>query len=117
MRKSAASSSSPAGSAAIATMHRSMGHLPRRQRATLAPSRAFPRLCPARRGRRFVYDMLDPARTALVVINLQRAFMDEGAPSEVPQARAIVPHVNRLASGVREAGGTVAWVQATFGAK
>src|SRR4051812_46571746 len=71
----------------------------------------------ARRGRRYVYDTLDPARTALVVIDLQRAFIDEGAPSEVPQARAIVPNVNRVASGVRAAGGTVAWVQGALGAK
>lgn len=52
-----------------------------------------------------------------MVIDLQRAFMDEGAPSEVPQARAIAPAVNRLAAGVRAAGGTVAWVQASFGAR
>jgi ureidoacrylate peracid hydrolase len=67
-----------------------------------------------RRGRPHVYDGLVPARTALVVIDLQRAFMDEGAPSEVPQARAIVPTVNRVADALRQAGGTVAWVQASF---
>ncbi len=67
-----------------------------------------------RRGRPHVYDALAPARTALVVIDLQRAFMDEGAPSECAQARAIVPNVNRLAAAMRAAGGTVAWVQASF---
>ncbi len=71
----------------------------------------------ARRGRPHVYDTLTATRTALVVIDLQRAFMDEGAPSEVPAARAIVPAVNRLAAGVRAAGGIVAWVQASFGAR
>jgi ureidoacrylate peracid hydrolase len=55
-----------------------------------------------------------PARTALVVIDLQNAFMRVGAPSEVPNARTIVPAVNRLAQALRGNGGTVAWVQATF---
>ena len=67
-----------------------------------------------RRGTPHVYAALDPVRTALVVIDLQRAFMDQGAPSEVPQARAVVPAVNRLAAAMRAAGGTVAWVQASF---
>jgi len=67
-----------------------------------------------RRGRAHVYDGLVPARTALVVIDLQRAFMDVGAPSEVAQAREIVPAVNRVAAAVRDAGGSVAWVQASF---
>lgn len=67
-----------------------------------------------RRGRPHVYDSFVAVRTALVVIDLQRAFMDPGAPSEVPQARAIVPTVNRLAGVLRRAGGTVAWVQASF---
>jgi ureidoacrylate peracid hydrolase len=35
-------------------------------------------------------------------------------PSEVPPARDIVPNINRLAAGMREAGGTVVWVQNTF---
>jgi ureidoacrylate peracid hydrolase len=68
----------------------------------------------ARRGRARVYDALMPARTALVVIDLQKAFMRPGAPSEVPSAREIVPALNRFAAALRGAGGTVAWVQATF---
>jgi ureidoacrylate peracid hydrolase len=72
------------------------------------------RAAAARRGRPHVYDSIEPKRTALVVIDLQRAFMDAGAPAEVPAARRIVPAVNRLAAGLRAAGGTVAFVQATF---
>ena len=68
----------------------------------------------ARRGRLHVYDEIVPTHTALVVIDLQNAFMRPGAPSEVPNARAIVPAVNRLAHTLRKSGGTVAWVQATF---
>lgn len=67
-----------------------------------------------RRGKPHVFDAIDPARTALVVIDLQRAFMDPGAPSEVPQARTIVPNVNRLARALRTAGGRMVWVRATF---
>lgn len=67
-----------------------------------------------RRGRPHVFDTIDPAKSALVVIDLQRAFMDPGAPSEVARARTIVPNVNRLASAMRKAGGRVVWIRATF---
>ena len=69
----------------------------------------------ARRGRAHAFPDLAPARTALVVIDMQAAFVAEGAPSEVPAARAIVPAINRLADALRVAGGMVAWVRATFG--
>src|SRR5436190_4840096 len=72
------------------------------------------RAAAARRGRPHVYDSIEAKRTALVVVDLQRAFMDVGAPAEVPAARRIIPTVNRLAAGLRAAGGTVAFVQATF---
>jgi ureidoacrylate peracid hydrolase len=62
------------------------------------------------RGRLNRYDGLDPAKTALVVIDLQNVFMLPGMPVEVPTAREIVPNVNRLAEATRAAGGTVAWV-------
>lgn len=82
---------------------------------------AHPELDPAilraaaeRRGRCFAHDRLDPARTALVVIDLQTAFLGVGAPCEVPTARAVVPAVNELARALRRRGGTVAWMQATF---
>jgi ureidoacrylate peracid hydrolase len=68
----------------------------------------------ARRGRPHVYDELVGSRTALVVIDLQEAFVALGSPSEVPAAREIVPVVNELAAALRARAGTVAWVQATF---
>jgi ureidoacrylate peracid hydrolase len=67
-----------------------------------------------RRGRPHVYERIEPARTALVVIDLQRAFLEQGAPSETPSVRDIVPTVNRLAAAARMSGGTVVWVKATF---
>jgi ureidoacrylate peracid hydrolase len=67
----------------------------------------------ARRGRLEVFDGIDPARTALVVVDLQNGFMAPGQPAEIAQAREIVPTVNRLAAATRAAGGTVVWVQNT----
>jgi ureidoacrylate peracid hydrolase len=68
----------------------------------------------ARRGRLHPFDDLDPARTALVVVDLQNGFMAPGQPAEVAQAREIVPNVNCLARATRAAGGMVAWVQNTI---
>jgi ureidoacrylate peracid hydrolase len=71
-----------------------------------------------RRGRAHCYDDLDPARTALLVVDMQNAFMLEGvAHSLCPTAREIVPNVNRLAQTVRETGGTVFWIKTTFTAE
>ena len=67
-----------------------------------------------RRGRLHLFDELDASCTALVTIDMQRNFLDPGAPSEVPMAREIVPTINLLARSLRRAGGIAAWVQATF---
>lgn len=58
-----------------------------------------------RRGRRHAIESLDPTRTALVVVDVVRFFVEESA-----YCRGIVPQVNRLADELRAAGGTVAWV-------
>jgi ureidoacrylate peracid hydrolase len=68
----------------------------------------------ARRGGEHCFADLDPLRTALVVIDLQHAFMNDAVGHAVcPAARDIVPAVNRLAAAVRDAGGGVFWVQMT----
>src|SRR4030081_477625 len=68
----------------------------------------------ARRGREHVYDALDPARTALVVVDMQNAFMLPGvAHALCPMAEKIVPNINRLAQAVRMTGGTVIWIKTT----
>src|SRR5437762_7504926 len=64
----------------------------------------------ARRGRLHLYNALDPRRTALVVIDMQNAFVAPGAPIEVPGARDIVPGINRLAAELRKRGVPVIWV-------
>ena len=63
-----------------------------------------------RRGRLHLYDRLDPKRTALVVIDMQNAFVAPGAPVEVPAARDIVKDINRLARELRKRGVAVIWV-------
>ena len=63
-----------------------------------------------RRGRLHLFDRLDPRRTALLVIDMQNAFVAPGAPVEVPLARGIVPALNRLAAELRSRGVPVIWV-------
>ena len=65
-----------------------------------------------RRGRAYAYDDLDPARTALVVVDMQNAFMLPGvAHSLCPMAQEIVPNINRLATELRRRGGHVVWIR------
>ena len=64
-----------------------------------------------RAGRQHPYDVIDPGKTALVVIDMQNHFMAPGFMAETPMARAVVPHVNRLAAALRDMGGHVVWIQ------
>jgi ureidoacrylate peracid hydrolase len=66
-----------------------------------------------RQGKLFSHETVDASRTALVVVDMQNYFVAEGFPGEVPMARAIVPAINRLATEMRRAGGTVLWIQTT----
>ena len=66
-----------------------------------------------RQGKLFSHDTIEPARTALVVVDMQNYFVAEGFAAEVPQARGIVPNINRMAKALRAAGGNVVWVQTT----
>ncbi len=69
----------------------------------------------ARRGREHVFDNIDSGKTALVVIDMQNAFMLPGvAHSLCPMAEKIVPNINRLAAAVRATGGVVVWIKTTF---
>lgn len=64
----------------------------------------------ARRGGVHWFERLDPARTALVVIDMQNTFCQPGAPAEVPTSRAIVPAINRLTRAFRALRVPVYWV-------
>ena len=63
------------------------------------------------RDRRRMFDRIDPSRTAHVVVDMQNGFMEPGAPVEVPEAREIVPNVNRITGALRDAGGTIAYLR------
>jgi ureidoacrylate peracid hydrolase len=64
-----------------------------------------------RGGREHMFDDLDPARTAHVIIDMQNGYMEEGAPLEVPFARAVVPQINAISQALRRAGGTNVFIQ------
>jgi nicotinamidase-related amidase len=64
-----------------------------------------------RLGKAHPFDAIDPAKTALVVVDMQNYFVKQGHQSEVPLAREIVPNINRLAVELRRRGGHVAWVR------
>jgi len=57
---------------------------------------------------------LDPRRSAVVIIDMQNAFLDREVGFRfAPDALTIVEPVNALARAFREAGSTVVWVQTT----
>ena len=64
----------------------------------------------ARRGELHWFTSFDPAKTALLVIDMQNTFCLPGAPGEVPLARAIVPNINRLGARLRALGSRVVWI-------
>ena len=66
------------------------------------------------RGRDHIFERIEAARTAHIVVDLQNGFMAEGAPVEVPTAREIVPDVNRICAALRQAGGTNVFLRYTY---
>lgn len=64
----------------------------------------------ARRGRINFYETIDPARTALVVIDMQNTFCAPGSPAEVATSRGVVAPINKLAAALRKEGVPVIWV-------
>jgi len=64
------------------------------------------------RGREHVFEEFDPAKAALLVVDMQNGFMMEGIGHSIcPVAREIVPNINRLAESLRSSGGLVVWIQ------
>ena len=59
------------------------------------------------------FSRIDPARTALLVIDMQKAFMLPGEVFGNEHACDILPNVNRLARAMRDAGGHVIWTRQT----
>lgn len=69
-----------------------------------------------RGGRVHVTTRLDPARTALLVVDMQLAFTREGAACGTGDAPSVIPAINRVAAALRGRGGHVAFSRATFDA-
>ena len=71
--------------------------------------------CIRLRGRVHAFESIEPERTALLVIDMQNAWVEAGlSPLEIPETRTIIPNINKLAEAVRAAGGIVAWTQSVF---
>jgi ureidoacrylate peracid hydrolase len=67
-----------------------------------------------RRGKRHIFEDLDPARTVHLVVDLQNGFMDPTIPATISAARDVVPNVNKISAAIRKAGGLVIFIQATY---
>lgn len=59
------------------------------------------------------FDAIDAARTALVIVDMQAAFVAEGEVFGNAHARDIVAPVNHLAAAMRGAGATIIWTRQT----
>jgi nicotinamidase-related amidase len=57
---------------------------------------------------------IDPAKTALLVIDMQNDFVLEGHPMEVPEARTAIPYIQQLIATSRELGIPVIYSQHTL---
>jgi ureidoacrylate peracid hydrolase len=65
-----------------------------------------------RRGKEHIHEDIMPSKTALIVVDMQNAFMPlPVAHAPCDMAPKIVPQINRLAQAVRETGGVVVWIQ------
>ncbi len=57
---------------------------------------------------------LEPARTALLVVDMQRAFVEPGEAMEVPSARDVVPRIQQLIGVFREKRRPVVFTEFTY---
>jgi ureidoacrylate peracid hydrolase len=56
----------------------------------------------------------EPGRTALLVIDMQRGFLEQGAALEVPAGRDIIPNLQRLIEASRRKGVPVVFTQFVY---
>lgn len=59
------------------------------------------------------FPSIDPARTTLLVVDMQNAFMLPGMPIANEATADIIPNINRLIAAAREAGVLVSWSRQT----
>lgn len=65
----------------------------------------------SRQGRVHSIEHVHLRRTALVIVDMQRYFVEPGYAGASPWGHEIIPNVNRLAHALRRAGGSVVWLQ------
>ena len=88
--------------------------MPQTHKIALSPDMVA-RVTKRRGGKLHAIERLDPARTALIVIDMQNVWVKPGMPAYTPTCEGIVPNINRLAAAMRAAGGSVWWVRAIYG--
>lgn len=66
-----------------------------------------------RLGRETIYEKFEGRKTAVINVDMQNFFVEEGYLAACPNAQDIVPALNRLSAAVRDAGGPVVWIQTT----
>ena len=57
--------------------------------------------------------VLEPGRTALIVVDMQNDFVKDGGALQVPDAEATIPRIRELLQSAREAGARVVFSQDT----
>jgi ureidoacrylate peracid hydrolase len=67
-----------------------------------------------RRGRLHIIDRIDPQHTALVIIDMQNAYLAENHPGFAKHGVDIIAKVNDLAFAFRRAGSRVIWIRNTI---
>tara|TARA_R110000787_G_scaffold234492_1_gene341381 strand:+ start:832 stop:1545 length:714 start_codon:yes stop_codon:yes gene_type:complete len=82
--------------------------------AIALPQGSIDHIMRRRGGRLHAYDSIDPARTALLVIDMQNFWCQEGMPAFSPITAGLAPNINRLAAETRAAGGSVWWIRAIY---
>ncbi|CAM5493946.1 cysteine hydrolase family protein [Eoetvoesiella caeni] len=66
------------------------------------------------RGREHLFQGIDPAKTAHLIVDMQVGFLAPGAAVEIPMAREIVGNVNKTSALVRDAGGLNVYLRYTY---
>ena len=68
-----------------------------------------------RGGKLHAYDSINPAKSALIVIDMQNVWLQEGMAAYSPYCTGAVPATNKLCKAMRSAGSKVYWVRAIYG--
>lgn len=67
------------------------------------------------RGRTVLrFGTIDWRRAALLVVDLQNAFVDADSPMSLPTTRAIVGNVNTIIAAMRESGSSIVFIRHTY---